>query len=121
MKNKTRQQITDFNNEVLDILEFYGAKKAKNDFDKDVYTMDSEAIGKLTIVLDHDISPIYTIYTRFEDTGKASRFFKCGFSGKMNFHGFFDGKGLCFIDEMLNNYNRINGIDSHKEYEEVIK
>lgn len=119
MKNKTRKQITDFNNEVLKILEFYGVEKTKNEFDKDVYFIDSEKIGRLNIRLDHDISKIYTIFTRFEDTDKASKYFDCGFSGKLNYHGYFNAEGLCFIDDLLNNYNLINGIDKHKEYEEM--
>lgn len=118
MKNKTRQQITDFNNEVLDILKFYGAEKTKNEFSKDVYVMNSDKIGRLNIVLDHDISEVYTIYTKFEDIEKAEKYFDCGTTGKLNYHGFFDGEGLCFIDNLLNEYNLINGIDKHKEYEE---
>lgn len=121
MRNKTRQQITDFNNEVINILNFYGAEKTENEFGRDVYVMDSEKVGKLKITLDHDISKIYTIYTRFEDTEKASKYFDCGFSGKLNYHGFFNGEGLCFIDDLLDKYNQINGIDSHKEYMEVVK
>src|SRR5699024_10688760 len=119
MKNKTRKQITDFNNEVLNILDFYGAVKTENEFNKDVYVIDSARIGRLYITLNHDISKIYTIYTRFEDTEKASKYFDCGFSGKLNYHGFFNAEGLCFIDDLLNNYNLINGIDKHKEYEEA--
>ena len=116
MKNKTRKQIDDFNNEALEILEFYGAEKRKNEFDSDVFVIDSDKIGKLTIKLDHDISKVYTIYTRFEDAERAKKYFDCGFLGKMNYHGFFNGEGLCFLDELLDNYNKINGIDKHEEY-----
>ncbi len=113
MKNITRKQMDEFNNEVVEILEFYGATKV----DEQVYFMDSEKLGKLYIRLDNTLSPVYTVFAMFKDVKKASKYFNVStYSGKINTHEWTPEPCLYHIDSLLDNYNQINGIDKHAEY-----
>ena len=109
MKNLTRKQINEFNNEVIEILDYYGASKVNDT----TYTMNSNVIGLLTITLDYDISSVYTIYANFKDTDKAVNYFNVKlYNGKMNTHEYTQEPCLTFIDQLLHNYNYINERDS---------
>lgn len=111
MKKQTKKQLQDFNNEVIEILEFYGATK----LNENTYTMNSDKIGLLTITLENEPSKIYTIYSRFEDTEKAIKYFNVRpYNGKINSHEYRPEPCLWFIDSLLDNYNQINGINSHE-------
>jgi hypothetical protein len=111
-KKQTVKQLNEFNNEVVEILEFYGATKQ----DEFTYTMDSEKIGLLTIKLENETSKVYSIYAAFKDTKKAVKYFNIKpYNGKMNSHEFRPEECLFFIDELLYNYNRIIGINFHEQ------
>ncbi|PAV30239.1 hypothetical protein CIL05_07160 [Virgibacillus profundi] len=121
MRKQTKKQLQDFNNEVIEILEFYGASRVENPHTRMItYIIDSEKIGELSIKLEYETSRIYTIYTKFDDPEKAVKFFNISVhNGKMNSHEYSPEPCLTFIDELLDNYNQINGIDSHAAYLEV--
>lgn len=120
MRKQTKKQLQDFNTEVVDILEFYGAKRADsntNYFDRIMYEMNSDKLGRLVITLGSEPSRVYTIFTRFEEPEKAKKYFNCNpHSGKHNSHELTPEPCLTFIDSLLDNYNQINGINSHEEY-----
>ncbi|MED3562295.1 hypothetical protein [Bacillus xiapuensis] len=104
------KQLEEFNNEVIEILEFYGAVK-QND---NTYTMNSEKIGLLTIKLEKEPSKVYLIYAAFKDAEKAVKYFNIKpYNGKMNSHEYSPEPCLTFIDELLYNYNQIIGINLH--------
>lgn len=114
MKKQTKKQLLQFNNEVIDLLEYYGATKEN----ETTYTMDSEKIGKLTIRLESTPSSVYSIMANFEDTEKAIQYFNIkSFNGKMHSYEWSPEPCLSFIDSLLDNYNKIDGIDSHLVYE----
>lgn len=123
MKKLTRKQIDEFNNEVMEILEFYNAQK---DHSNDIYTgesycLNSDKVGKLGIKLDTDISSCYTIYTKFKDAEKAIQYFNVKlYNTKMNIHTYNKEEALCFIDALLDNYHRINGVNYHEWLDLVI-
>lgn len=112
MKKQTKKQLAEFNNEVIEILEFYGAVKEN----ENTYSIDSDKIGKLTIKLENETSKVYTIFARFEDPEKASRYFNVKpYNGKMNSHEYRQEPCLWFVDGLLHNYNQINGINLHDQ------
>ena len=114
MRKQTKKQLQEFNNEVIEILNFYGASQVS----ENKYYMNSDKIGKLHITLDTDTSQVYSIYTEFEDTKKAVNFFNVRlYNGKMHSNEFTPEPGILFIDELLDNYNQIVGIDSHAQHE----
>lgn len=120
MRKQTKKQLQEFNSEVMEILEFYGAKETVNYFGKTIHEIDSDKLGKLTITLSHEPSRVYTIFTRFEEPEKAKEYFNCNpHSGKHNSHEWTPEPCLTFIDSLLDNYNQINGINRHKEYLKV--
>lgn len=121
-RKQTKKQLQDFNNEVVEILEFYGAKEATNLFGRPVHEVDSERLGRLTITLSDTTSRVYTIFTRFEEPEKVKQYFNCNpHSGKYNSHEFTPESCLVFIDSLLDRYNQINGIDSHRECMEAVE
>lgn len=110
MKKQTKKELNEFNQEVINILEFYKATK-QNEF---TYTLDSEKIGLLTIKLDSEPSQVYSICSEFKETEKAIKYFNIYlFNGKLHSHEFTPDPCLYFIDELLNDYNQINGINLH--------
>lgn len=114
MKKQTKKQLKEFNNEVIDLLEYYGATKEN----ETTYTMNSEKIGLLTIRLESDPSSVYSICTEFNDTTKAIQYFNIkSFNGKMHSYEWNPEPCISFLDGLLDNYNQINGINSHVEYE----
>lgn len=114
MKKLTRKQIKEFNNEVLEILRFYDVQLDDSDIEYcgTSYYIDSEKIGRLNIKLDTDLSSCYTIYAKFSNTEKAINYFKVRpYNGKVNIHTYNKEEAISYIDDLLYNYNLINGID----------
>lgn len=117
VKKQTVKQLEEFNNEVVEILDFYGTTKE----DEFTYTMSSEKIGLLTIKLDNEPSKVYSIYTEFKDTEKAIQYFNIKpYNGKLNSQEFIPEQCLFFIDEILNNYNQINGINLQEQIQKAV-
>lgn len=117
MRKQTKKQLKEFNNEIIEMLTYYGATKV----DERTYSMDSDKIGKLYIILDLTPSTVYTVYARFEEE-KACKYFNVSpYSLKLNTHEYSPDPCLYHIDSLLDNYNQINGIDSHKEYNESVE
>lgn len=87
MKNKTRKEINDFVKAIQNILGNTESKKIS-----DLYYTIQTIYGELSIKIDDEKSPVFSIFCRFEETDKLNDFNNDRvnkYSGKFNFHSFY--------------------------------
>jgi hypothetical protein len=85
MKKTSKKNMQAFNEEVISLLEKFGATESDY-YLSGGYKLETE-LGNYHIKLDYDSSSIYSIFGRFENVEEAKRYTNCNpYSGKHNFH-----------------------------------